>query len=155
MSLRSKRSSPPQSTPSSALATASQIKVKASYPSTHTLAGPINSLVDCRLRQQPRIISVINMGISGDMIYEGGLVRLDRDIIQRHGVAYLMILMGVNDLNHHPNTTKGQAACYDHLIFAFSQFIDRAHEAGLPVFISTILPYLVPPEFVPHPGTRR
>ena len=97
-------------------------------------------------------IVMVNMGISGDMIYEGGLVRLDRDIIQRHGVSYLMILMGVNDLNHHPNTTEGQIACYDHLIFAFSQFIDRAHEAGLPVFVSTILPYLVPPDFIPSPG---
>ena len=107
-----------------------------------------------RLQASPetRDIAMINMGISGDMIYEGGLVRLDRDIIQRHGVSYLMILMGINDLNHHPNTTDGQSACYDHLIFAFSQFIDRAHQAGLPVFVSTILPYLVPPDFVPSPG---
>ena len=112
-----------------------------------------------RLQAEPTLkdIGVVNVGISGDMVYGGGLARFDRDVIARPGVEYVVILMGVNDLNHHENTTEGQAQAYDRITMAFAQMIDRAHEAGIPIFGCTILPYLAPPNYsLPPPlsGTR-
>ena len=90
-------------------------------------------------------LSVVNLGIGGDRIYEGGLRRFDRDVISHSGVKYIFILMGINDIGNAPNTTAGQDMVYRRIRMSFDQIIKKGHSAGIPVFGSTILPFLCPP----------
>ncbi|ORX39557.1 SGNH hydrolase-type esterase domain-containing protein [Kockovaella imperatae] len=98
-----------------------------------------------------RTIGMINAGISGDTVYGGGILRFDRDVISRPGVEYVVLLMGINDIQYHANTTEAQDQAYTRIRLAHSQLIDRAHEAGIPIFGATITPFLTPPNYTLPP----
>ena len=99
-----------------------------------------------------RDIALVNMGVSGHQIYSDGLKRFERDVVSRPGVAYVLVHMGVNDINGYPATVEDQETCFERVVFAFSQIIDRSHEANISVFGSTIVPFLAPPDYVQPPG---
>jgi lysophospholipase L1-like esterase len=96
-----------------------------------------------RLRQNAATtrVAVLNMGIGGNAVLEGGLgptarQRFDRDVLAQRGVRWLIILEGVNDLG-----ASQSAATAEGLIGAYQQFIDAAHAAGIRVFGVPILPF--------------
>ena len=89
-------------------------------------------------------ISVLNMGIGGNCVLHGGLgptglSRFQRDILNQHGVKWLMILEGVNDLG---GTRSKEAAdeVAKGLIAAYDKMIDKAHAHGIKVYGGTITP---------------
>ena len=89
-------------------------------------------------------IGVLNMGIGGNCVLRGGLGptaldRFDRDILKQHGVRWLIILEGVNDLGW----TRDSAAAFGvakGLIRAYKKMIDEAHSHGIKVYGGTITP---------------
>jgi lysophospholipase L1-like esterase len=108
------------------------------------------SLLAERLAANPATanLSILNLGISGNMILRDGagvsaLARFDRDVLSQAGVKYLMILEGINDMNAAGRgaTAAGPAPTADDLIGAMKQMIERAHTHGIKVIGCTLTPY--------------
>jgi lysophospholipase L1-like esterase len=86
-------------------------------------------------------IAVLNQGIGGNAVLKGGLgpsllERFERDALQQHGVRWLIVLHGVNDL-----CTSDDPNVADALIAAYQRLIDRAHESNIHVYGVPVLPF--------------
>ena len=93
-------------------------------------------------------VAVLNAGIGGNRLLRDGLgpnalARLDRDVLAQPGVAWLVVLEGVNDLGTRVSArAKGEAwATADDLIAAYEQIVRRAHARGIRVYGGTIMPF--------------
>ncbi|WP_340110716.1 SGNH/GDSL hydrolase family protein [Maribellus mangrovi] len=91
-------------------------------------------------------VAVLNMGIGGNAVLRGGLGptalnRFERDILNQHGVHWLIIMEGVNDLG---GTRSKEAAeqVAQGLIDAYGKMIDEAHAQGIKVYGGTITPIM-------------
>lgn len=87
-------------------------------------------------------VGVLNLGIGGNSVVQGGLSepavkRFDRDIMQQNGVNTLVIFQGVNDIggSRHVEQTTSQ------LIAAYENFIKQARAKGMKVYLATITPF--------------
>ena len=83
-------------------------------------------------------IGVLNQGIGGNNLWRGGLgqpvmQRMERDVLGQPSIKWLIVLEGINDLG-------GSRAQADDLIRVYEQIIIRAHDRGLKVYGSTVLP---------------
>lgn len=86
---------------------------------------------------------VVTQAISGNRVLTPGagpsaLARFDRDVLAVPGVSHVLLLEGVNDIG---NATAQAPVTAADLIGAFRQLIARAHERGIKIFASPILPY--------------
>jgi lysophospholipase L1-like esterase len=104
-----------------------------------------------RMLEHPyaRTISVLNQAAGGNRILKdekGPSVfsRLDRDIFAQPGVKYVMIFEGVNDIGTAGLDVASQTKIGDKLIMAYKQIISRVHAFGIPVFGSTVGPFMAP-----------
>ncbi|HEX4569015.1 MAG TPA: SGNH/GDSL hydrolase family protein [Dongiaceae bacterium] len=88
-------------------------------------------------------IAIINAGISGNRLLDGGgvgesaLSRFDRDVLAVPGVSTVILLEGGNDIGTAPplmQPTIGAAAIID----AYRELIRRAHAAGLRIIAGTL-----------------
>ena len=91
---------------------------------------------------------VANAGIAGNKVLADGagpsaLNRLDRDVLSQPGVHTVFLFEGVNDLKAHTGVTAR------HLIAGYREIVDRAHDAGKCVVVSTIAPFKGWPEWDP------
>ncbi len=114
-----------------------------------------------RLRAARIDRGVVNVGVSGNRLLhdpnppagsdaeayaayfaQSALRRFDRDVVAQPGAAYLIVLLGVNDLGH-PGTTApaSETVSADDLIAGHRQLIARAHQAGLRAYGATVLPF--------------
>lgn len=103
-----------------------------------------------RLVAAKRNLGVVNVGIGGNRILLDGLgpnalARFDRDVIDRPGVKYLIVLEGVNDLG---TLTRDQAvpakvhrALVQNIVAAYAQMIARAHAHAIKAIGATIMPF--------------
>ncbi|ORY35078.1 extracellular GDSL-like lipase/acylhydrolase [Naematelia encephala] len=101
-------------------------------------------VLSARLAHGSLPLSVLNLGISGDQVFAGGLARFDRDVLLQSGVKYVFVHMGVNDIGITPATAEAQDALYHRLVYAYRQIITKAHARGLVIIGSTIMPFLAP-----------
>jgi lysophospholipase L1-like esterase len=91
-----------------------------------------------RLNALPRNqrLDVVDEGIAGNRIRGGGspaaLDRLDRDVLDRAGISYVIFFEGTNDI------TGGALA--DQVIADTKTIIDRVHAKGIPIFGVTVMP---------------
>jgi lysophospholipase L1-like esterase len=91
---------------------------------------------------------VADEGISGNKVLADGagpsaLNRLDRDVLSQPGVRTVFLFEGVNDLKAHSGVTAPE------LIAGYREIVDRAHDAGKCVAVSTIAPFKGWPEWDP------
>lgn len=89
-------------------------------------------------------VSVLNLGIGGNSVLQGGLgptarERFDRQVLDQPGVRWVVVLEGVNDLGAIGGRSAQQMA--DNMISAYEEFIDKSHAAGLLIYGATILPF--------------
>jgi lysophospholipase L1-like esterase len=89
-------------------------------------------------------VGVLNMGIGGNAILRGGLgptglSRFDHDVLKQHGVRWVIIMEGVNDLGGKKDSTTAANTAKD-LIDAFVKMIAAAHGQGIKVYGATITP---------------
>lgn len=79
-------------------------------------------------------IAVLNAGISGNQLRggNGGLARLNRDVLSQQGVKWMILLEGINDSS--PNIVAAQLIAID------QQIIAQAHAAGIKVIGATLTP---------------
>lgn len=96
-----------------------------------------------RLQAEPTTtkVGVLNHGIGGNLVLNSGLgptalVRFDRDIIGQSGVRWAIIFEGVNDIGYSSGSTISTS-----LINAYTQFVTKAHAAGLLAYGATITPF--------------
>ena len=90
----------------------------------------------------PGKYTVLNLGIGGNCVVEGGLSepalkRFDRDILGQQGVGTVVIFQGTNDIgtSRHAERSAGQ------LIEAYKTLIGKAKAAGKRVVGATITPF--------------
>ena len=90
-------------------------------------------------------VAVVNQGISGNQVLRDGagisaLSRLDRDVLTRPGVKWVILLEGINDINirTRPNGTNPLTA--EELIWGYRQIIERCHAQGIKVIGATLTP---------------
>jgi lysophospholipase L1-like esterase len=125
-----------------------------------------NSTVDANLRwpnvlaarlqdrRELRGIGVIDQGIIGNRILHptepqfenlfgpAGLARFDRDALAQHGVKYVIVLLGINDIGHPGSAAPASEEVTAAQIEAgLAQFVERAHEHGIRVFGATLTPF--------------
>ncbi len=89
-------------------------------------------------------LAIVNEGISGNRLLADGagvsaLARFDRDVLSQPGIAYLIVMEGINDIGimgraNEPLTT-------DELIAIHKQMIERAHMHGIKVIGATLTPF--------------
>lgn len=90
-------------------------------------------------------VGVINMGIGGNAILNGGLgptglLRFEHDVLEQKGVRWLILAEGINDLGGAPDSLAADDIAQN-LIAAYQQFIDLAHAKGIKVYGATIMPF--------------
>ncbi|WP_369227336.1 SGNH/GDSL hydrolase family protein [Streptomyces sp. R39] len=91
-------------------------------------------------------IAVLNQAAGGNRVLADGLgpnvlARLDRDVLSRSGVSWLIVFEGVNDIGTAAATPRAQQAVADDLVAAYRQIVVRAHAQGIRVYGATLLPF--------------
>ena len=87
-------------------------------------------------------VSVLNMGLGGNCILQGGLgptgkSRYPRDLFQQEGVKYIILFEGVNDLGG-----RGDAiAKANQIQEVYKQIIAEAHERGIKVYGASVMQF--------------
>lgn len=90
-------------------------------------------------------VAVVNQGISGNQVLRDGagtsaLGRLDRDVLARAGVKWVILLEGINDINIRGRSEGPNALTAEELIWGYQQIIARCHAQGIKVIGATIMP---------------
>ncbi|MFO7445121.1 MAG: SGNH/GDSL hydrolase family protein [Ignavibacteriaceae bacterium] len=100
-----------------------------------------------RLQDNPdtRQVAVLNQGIGGNCVLRqclgpSAIDRFERDVLKQHGVKWLIIFEGINDIGQ-AGGAEGSAAVAGNLIAAYEQMIDKAHSMNIKVYGATILPF--------------
>jgi lysophospholipase L1-like esterase len=88
-------------------------------------------------------MAVVDEGISGNgLLHEiagpAGLSRFERDVLDKAGVKYVIVLLGINDIGL--SQTPARAVTADEIIAGYRQLIARAHDRGLKIFGGTMTP---------------
>ncbi|WP_326524381.1 SGNH/GDSL hydrolase family protein [Sphingomonas sp.] len=86
---------------------------------------------------------VVTQAIGGNRVLNRGtgpsaLERFDRDVLAVPGVTHVVLLEGINDLG---SMAPDNPFTAEDLIAAYRQMIARAHEHGIKVFASPMLPW--------------
>jgi lysophospholipase L1-like esterase len=87
-------------------------------------------------------VSVLNMGLGGNCILNGGLgptgkSRYPRDLFQQEGVKYIILFEGVNDLGGFGDAT----AKAKQIIEVYKQIIEEAHQRGIKVYGAPVMQF--------------
>jgi len=94
-----------------------------------------------------RRVSVVNRGISGnrllrDTVGPAGVERFDREVLGQPGVAWITVLIGINDLGFagaaEPDDPPVTAA---QLIDGYQQLTRKARARGVRIYGCTLLPF--------------
>ena len=84
-----------------------------------------------KLNEETSYLSVVNEGISGNLLTTQGLERYSHDVLQIKGVKYIIVLYGVNDLNFLDSTYSD----------SYQKLIILAHNKNILIYGCTIIPY--------------
>lgn len=98
-----------------------------------------NRWTDVLAEQLGGTVGVLNLGIGGNCVLQGGISqpaidRFDRDILGQRGVTHLIIYEGINDIGGSKNVEKTSRL----LINAYKDFIAQARKRGWKVYMGTI-----------------
>ena len=94
-----------------------------------------------------RRVSVVNRAISGnrllrDTVGPAGLRRFDRDVLGQPEVAWVMVLIGINDLGFAGAAEPGDpAVTAAQLIDGYQQLVRKARARGVRIYGCTLLPF--------------
>ncbi len=88
-------------------------------------------------------VGVLNLGIGGNCVLQGGLSepavkRFSRDILGQNGVTAAIIFQGTNDIGGSKGNYEQVA---QRLKDAYKSFVDQLHARGVKVFGATITPF--------------
>lgn len=111
--------------------------------STTNMQNRWTDIMATNLQAGGKNLAVLNLGIGGNCVLNGGLgtpamQRYDRDILAQRGVSAVVIFEGVNDLGSINGNSEAMAA---KLIEAYQQLAKKARERGYKVYGATITPF--------------
>ena len=96
-------------------------------------------------------LAVVDAGISGNRVLHdvpeerfgpSALARLDRDVLSVPGVAFVIVMEGINDIGHSGSANlPEQAVTAEDIIGGLQQIIARAHVHDLKVIGATLTPF--------------
>lgn len=91
--------------------------------------------------EKTKHVSLINEGIGANSMLgsyptDAGKKRFSRDLLEHDGVAYCIVLFGVNDLQNLTDTKK-----YDQLLPEYQKMVKLCHENGIKIYGAPILPF--------------
>lgn len=94
------------------------------------------------MNQSTKDVAVLNFGLGGNCVLRGGLgptglKRFDRDCLGHEGVKYVILADGINDMGGSRDGMKTA----DDLIAADKEFIRKAHDKGMKVYVATMTPF--------------
>jgi len=97
-------------------------------------------------------VAVVNQGISGNQVLRDGagisaLARLDRDVLTRPGVKWVILLEGINDINLRTRPNGPNPITAEELIWGYRQIIERCHAQGIKVMGATMTPAVGVPTY--------
>jgi lysophospholipase L1-like esterase len=105
------------------------------------------TLLAKRLRENKSTqrVAVVNQGISGNQVLRDGagisaLARLDRDVLTRPGVKWVILLEGINDINIRTRPNLANPLTVEELIWGYRQIIECCHAQGIKVMVATLTP---------------
>jgi lysophospholipase L1-like esterase len=110
-----------------------------------------------RLTDAGLAVGVVNAGVNGNRLLseshfgQNALARFDRDVLAQAGVRSVIVLLGINDIGHVPDTPATTAQ----IIAALSQLAERGHERGLRMIVGTLLPFESSPYWADSGETMR
>lgn len=115
-------------------------------PPTGTTAGRTGSWTGCTPGPRPRTSRSSTRPCGGNRVLNDGLgpnvlARLDRDVLSRSGVSWLVVFEGVNDLGTAAATPAAQRSVTAELTAAYEQIVVRAHAQGIRVYGATLTPF--------------
>lgn len=101
-----------------------------------------NRWTDRMAENMSRACGVVNLGIGGNSVLEGGisepLVRRYKDELSFHsGITHLIIYEGTNDIG---SSTQQLDVLAGRLIEAYKEIVAYAHSKGIRVYVATITP---------------
>jgi lysophospholipase L1-like esterase len=85
-------------------------------------------------------------GIGHRVLHESGL---DRDVLTRPGVKWVILLEGINDINIRTRPNGPNPLTADELIWGYRQIIERCHAQGIKVIGATLTPAEGVPTYSP------
>lgn len=90
-------------------------------------------------------VAVLNQGIGGNCVLKqclgpSAIDRFESDVLNQHGVKWMIILEGVNDLGQTQDSAQAMQVAND-LIVAFQSMIEQAHSNNIKAYGATILPF--------------
>jgi lysophospholipase L1-like esterase len=122
------------------------------------------------LAQRLNNVAVLNEGISANRVLRDGfgvsaLARFDRDVLSQPGVKWVTLLEGINDIGAgigpdfvfapRPDAPASEIVTADELIGAYKQMIERAHDHGIKVYGSPLMPFEGAPYYSEHGNETR
>jgi len=115
--------------------------------------------------------SVVNAGIAGNRVLTnsscfgaGALARLERDVFSQAAIRAVILLEGVNDLNHPEVGGRGDRikpcvdvprVSADDLIAGYRQIAAQVHARGLRIYAGTVLPFRGLAVWIPASEAKR
>ena len=92
------------------------------------------------------VLGVVDVGISGNRVLldgygPNGLARLNRDVLARSGVRYLIVLEGKNDIGRYATDHQPYGDLAQRLEAGVAQMAQQAHQHGIRVIGATLDPY--------------
>ena len=98
-----------------------------------------NRWTDICAEQLEGHVGILNLGIGGNCVLQGGLGepainRFERDVMSQRGLTGIVIYEGINDIGNSRNSEQTA----EQLISAYQDFISKAHQRGLKVVGGTI-----------------
>jgi lysophospholipase L1-like esterase len=75
------------------------------------------------------------------------LARLDRDVLTRPGVKWVILLEGINDINLRTRPNGANPLTAEELIWGYQQIIERCHAHGIKVIGATMTPSVGVPTY--------
>lgn len=92
-----------------------------------------------------QMVGVLNQGIGGNCVLRpclgpSAINRFESDVLNQHGVRWLIVLEGVNDLGQTRDSIHAMRVA-DDLIAAYESMIEQAHQHQIKVYGATILPF--------------
>ncbi|HEY4363059.1 MAG TPA: SGNH/GDSL hydrolase family protein [Bryobacteraceae bacterium] len=119
------------------------------------LAWPALLAKRLKENQSTQQVAVVNQGISGNQVLRDGagisaLARLDRDVLTRPGVKWVILFEGINDINLRTRPGGANPLTTEELIGGYRQIIERCHAQGIQVMGATLTPSLGVPTYSDH-----
>lgn len=90
-------------------------------------------------------IAVLNQGIGGNCVLKpclgpAAVDRFERDVLNQTGVKWLIILEGINDIGGIRNAEQAEEVV-NGLKEAYTEMAEKAHQAGIKVYMATLMPF--------------